>query len=363
MGNQIKYSSNDIGIYVHWPFCISKCHYCCFNSYVLSPPENFIEKYISNLGLYRDFLSNKNLISVYFGGGTPSLMSIKDIETTLNTINNLIPIKNNTEITIEANPETVSKQKLLEFKKLGINRISYGMQSFSDEILLLLGRKNTSKKNTEIIEITRSLFDNYSIDLIYAIPSQKNWPQELENALSICKDVPHVSLYELSIEKNSFFYTKYKNYTPPDFFDVTHNIMIHHGFDHYEISNYARNNLISKHNMLYWLYNDFIGIGAGAFGRITENGIKYETKEENSLQKWISSYPTKTAISERDQNIERLLMGLRINNWISTEKINLNEERLNYFVKNKYLEKKEKLIKTTYQGKKILNYILSEIII
>lgn len=361
MENLIKYSGNDIGIYVHWPFCISKCHYCCFNSYVMEPPENFIQKYISNLNLYKELLFNKNLISVYFGGGTPSLMDIAAINDILSEINKIIPIKNSTEITIEANPETVSKQKLFDFKNAGINRISYGMQSFSDEILLLLGRKNTSKKNREIIELTKNIFDNYSIDLIYAIPSQKNWPKELETALGICKDIPHVSLYELSIEKHSYFYDKYKDYSPPDFFDITHSIMSQHGFDHYEISNYARNKLFSKHNMLYWLYNDFIGIGAGAFGRITENGKRYETKEENIIQKWLKASPIKTAISKRHQDIEKLLMGLRINNWVQIEKMDLNNDRLNYFIENGYLEQDENYIRSTYNGKKILNYILQEI--
>lgn len=361
MENLIKYSARDIGIYIHWPFCISKCHYCCFNSYVSEPPENFVLKYLSNLNLYKKFLSDKNLISVYFGGGTPSLMSIKSINDILYAINKIIPITNFTEITIEANPETISKQKLINFKNSGINRISYGMQSFSDEILLLLGRQNTSKKNIEIIELTKNIFSNYSIDLIYAIPSQKNWAKELENALNICQEIPHVSLYELSIEKHSYFYNKYKNYSPPDLFDITHDIMTHHNFDHYEISNYARNKKFSKHNMLYWLYNDFVGIGAGAFGRITENGVKYETKEENSITKWIASAPTKVAISKHNQDIEKLLMGLRINNWVKIDKIKLNTDKLDYFVQNGYLEKKEKFIRTSYTGKKILNYILSEI--
>lgn len=355
---------NEFGVYIHWPFCISKCNYCNFNSYVVDVQEGFLEKYLQQIDGFKEYLSLKTLKTIYFGGGTPSLMNIFDISSIITRIKKYAgKIADDLEITLEVNPETVDKEKLQNFYDIGVNRLSFGIQSFKDEWLLMMGRKNNRKKNIEIIAAVDEIFKNYSVDLIYSLPNQITWEAELNESLEIAHNAKHFSLYELSIEKGTVFDQKYTLSECKDYIDITHDIMISHGFDHYEISNYAKDGLRSKHNMLYWEYKDYIGIGAGAHGRVTFDGDKYSFEGERNLKKWLNNELVFNRLSKNDEEIERLIMGLRTDLWCNINDTIIDRPNIDTYIDMQFLElNKRGQIRTTFEGKKRLNSLIESII-
>lgn len=353
----------EIGVYIHWPFCISKCNYCNFNSYVKSVPDGFINTYIKQLQNFKDYFKDKKLRTVYFGGGTPSLMKTDEIKIILEKIfNSVKEIDSKIEITLEANPETLDEQKLIGFKNTGINRISLGIQSYRDNWLTLMGRKNNRAKNISIIKCVNDVFENYSVDLIYSLPYQNTWEEELVEALNLSLNAKHFSLYELSLEQGTLFDLKYKNAEYKDYIDVTHKIMLDAGFYHYEISSYARQGARSSHNMLYWEYKDYVGIGAGAHGRITLNGEKYAFEGERNLDKWISNDLVFKKLSHKEVAIEKLIMGLRTDLWCDIDEEIIDFNNLKMCTEMGFINIANNKIQTTFEGKKRLNTITEEII-
>lgn len=385
-----------IGIYFHWPFCISKCNYCSFNSFVMNPPSNMIDLFISKINFFAEYLKNKTVASIYFGGGTPSLMNPSDIEKLINETKKLTNnFVDNIEITLEANPETVDFEKMKNFKNAGINRISFGMQSFNDNILKILGRKNSRATNIKIINDATQIFERTSVDLIYAIPHQtKNeWKNQLNEALSICNQTNHFSLYELSIEPGTKFYELYQNFQPENFYELTKEIMLLHNFENYEVSNYSKNGDFSHHNMIYWMYHDFLGIGPGAHSRITlpknsEFNFSHEPNlenvnqtskhkkiailEHNIVTEWCNFKPPLiNELHDREISIEKLLMGFRTNHFIEVNFEIINKEKFQELITENFFEKKifklqndeKTLYRSTEKGRNVLNNILIEIIL
>lgn len=281
---------NNIGFYIHYPFCQSICPYCDFNSYVKKEisDEQILNAYINEINYFRSQVVYSNVKSIYFGGGTPSLMSLNLIEKLLNHIEKNFTFDNNIEITIEANPTTFELEKFQNFKKIGINRISLGVQSLDDKELIFLGRKHNKKETLFAIDKIKNIFTRYNFDLIYALPNQtfSQWEKNLKFAIDFF-DTNHISLYTLTIENNTPFYRAIKNGRfkekttdeVAEFIDLTNHIMINnYDFEQYEISNYAKNKDYSKHNMCYWKNYDYIGIGAGAHGRITIDNSYFAQK-------------------------------------------------------------------------------------
>ncbi|MCK5295533.1 MAG: radical SAM family heme chaperone HemW, partial [Alphaproteobacteria bacterium] len=257
------------GIYIHWPFCLSKCPYCDFNSYAVGTKntDGLENAYLAQLEHFSHLTAEKTVTSIFFGGGTPSLMNPRTVEAVIKTVQKLWKTAPDIEISMEANPATVDD--FSKFYNAGINRLSIGIQALNDEALKFLGRKHNLKEALQAIENAKKVFSNVSIDLIYARPEQSlsDWKQELEQALTF--DVNHMSLYQLSIEKGTPFHQR-KNLKLPDentaveMFETTQEMTALAGLPAYEISNHGKK---CKHNMTYWLGGDYAGVGAGAHSR------------------------------------------------------------------------------------------------
>ena len=368
-----------ISIYIHWPFCESKCPYCDFNSHVRYKIDHelFLKCYLQEISLYKPLLKNKKIKSIFFGGGTPSLAHPKMFAEILNFLNTITNIDVTTEITIEANPGSVEASKFLEFAQIGINRISIGVQSFDDKALQFLGRKHDAYTAKKAIEYADKTFKNYSFDLIYALPwhNLDNLVIELTTALAHAKY--HLSLYQLTIEKGTKFFKDYalKKFQLPEetlaieLYEITNNIMSSHQFEIYEISNYARNGYQCQHNLVYWQYGDYIGIGPGAHGRLSLDKKKLSTMNVHSPEKWVElnlnkkfPYQSKETLNLDDQLKEKLIMGLRLTDGIKIDELShyskLKNKILNLINQN-LLQIKNDKITTTTNGRLVLNSIIN----
>jgi putative oxygen-independent coproporphyrinogen III oxidase len=322
-------SKGQTGIYIHWPFCLAKCPYCDFNVHVRDriSHEEWEAGYIRALEHYAALLGPRVVGSVFFGGGTPSLMRPETVGRILDRVHALFPCANDMEITLEANPTSVENEKFTRFRDAGINRISLGIQSLRDEDLQFLGRKHSAAEALEAIETAGQLFARLSFDLIYARPGQdlEGWQAELEQAIALARG--HLSLYQLTIERSTPFYLDHAQgrFSMPGeeesaaFYLLTQEIMARAGLAAYEVSNHAAAGEESRHNMIYWEYGDYIGIGPGAHGRLTMGGEKYSTRGHHAPDIWLAqalergdgAHPF-TKLSESDRFFEALMMGLRL---------------------------------------------------
>lgn len=384
---------SDLAIYIHYPFCKSKCPYCDFNSHVSNQIDHkrFTASYLTELEYFRNITKNRNITSIFFGGGTPSLMPINTINKILEKIHDLWNVENNVEITLEANPTSSESAKFSNIKAAGINRLSIGVQAFNDYDLKFLGREHSTQAALETIEIAKKIFQNFSFDLIYARPKQtvKSWQKELEQALAI--NSPHLSLYQLTIEKGTPFYNSYKTqkFTLPnqdlqnDLYDLTNETCHKYGLENYEISNYSKPDLHSKHNLNYWNYGDYLGIGAGSHSRLTIADSNNQLQKKSLMnyhlpQKWLDNITHKKhaiqnskTLTKSDIFTETILMGLRTKFGIETEKIynNLSKadadkflEKVNHLSTENLLQlstnsNNKQYIHTSYQGSKLLNSV------
>jgi putative oxygen-independent coproporphyrinogen III oxidase len=334
----------NISVYVHWPFCLSKCPYCDFNSHTFDVIDHNVwqQSYLKEIEYFSDILKEKQVVSIFFGGGTPSLMQPAVINSIINKIASYAKVTKDTEITMEANPTSVESGKFLEFKSAGINRMSLGIQSFNPKDLKFLGRKHDEKEAIEAIKIATKHFDNYSFDLIYARPDQdlKSWKSELELAISL--STKHISLYQLTIEKGTPFYSMYQKGhfklpdqdTAIDLYDLTNNLLASNDYHRYEISNYAKRGFESKHNLTYWTYGEYLGIGPGAHSRLSFYDATNKQHKMQAMeiiynpQNWLKSVQEHShgikalsTLSQDDTIKEILMMGLRLTKGISNEKL------------------------------------------
>lgn len=322
------------GIYVHWPFCAAKCPYCDFNSHVRTSVDEarWGQAYVAEIAAYGARLPGREVSSVFFGGGTPSLMSGSLVESILSAISKAWNLSPDVEVTLEANPSSVDAARFRDYKAAGVNRLSLGVQSFDDAELKTLGRIHSAAEARDAIALARNTFERMSFDLIYARPGQtlKDWESELTTALDLSAD--HLSLYQLTIEEGTKFETLYKagHIVMPQedhalaLYDATEEICAAHGLHAYEVSNYARPGAEGRHNLTYWHYGDYVGIGPGAHGRLREDGRRLGTQTERFPEKWLAlsqaaplSATQETVIEPVDQGAEYLLMGLRLSEGIS----------------------------------------------
>lgn len=329
---------NNISIYIHYPFCKSKCPYCDFNSHVRDGVDyqKFLSAYESELEFFARKISPRKIKTIFFGGGTPSLMPIFLVEGILKKISQLWQIDENCEITLEANPTSSEAAKFKELRDIGINRLSIGIQALNDKDLKFLGREHSSLEAIKTIETAAKIFDNFSFDLIYARPEQtlEQWSDELKRAINF--GTKHLSLYQLTIEKGTRFFTEFqqKKFIMPDenlsaeFYEMTNQITKDAGFELYEISNYSQKNFECRHNLVYWQGGDYLGIGAGAHSRIYLEGDELRSAitllhEPNSwLQKVIANgaaIQKIEKISSSELLEELILMGLRLRDGINEE--------------------------------------------
>lgn len=326
------------GIYIHWPFCVSKCPYCDFNSHVRDSIDTDLwqKSLLADLHTIHKLSETKTVTSIFFGGGTPSLMPPKIAGALINEVHKLWKVDPQIEITLEANPNSVETQKFSDFSKAGINRVSIGVQSLRQKDLEFLGRKHSVDEALNAIAIARNTFKRFSFDLIYTRPHQtlKEWETELKEALSLGSN--HLSLYQLTIEQGTPFNLAYHrgDFSMPesdksaDFYELTNDIMQDHGLPAYEVSNYAKPGEECRHNLTYWHYDDYLGIGPGAHSRITQDGNKYALRRHRSPELWLQHIVENDKILENlkliEPSIKReefFMMGLRLTQGISLERI------------------------------------------
>ena len=377
-----------LGIYIHYPFCLALCPYCDFNSFVKddTSEDAIVDKYLIELADYKTkILQNKQVASIYFGGGTPSLMNPKSVQKIIDFIANNFVIAKNIEITLEANPTSVENKKLQDFKQAGINRVSVGIQALNDADLQFLGRKHSATEAIKAIELAGSIFDEFSFDLIYARHNNHkldDWKNELKQAISMAGN--HLSLYSLTIEKGTDFFAQNIKGTLPiakpeqseEMYFETIDIMQQNGFERYEISNFAKNNKKSKHNMLYWQVHDYLGVGPGAHGRIFyKNGERIQTMTQHKTQKWLDcdELQIEQKISQNEQICEILMMGLRIIDGIDIVDIknrlnidlfkNINMDLLQKYQSMGLIEFDETKIIPTNTGINLTNSLAKKLII
>ena len=317
-------------VYVHWPFCQSKCPYCDFNSHVRAQAideERFVQAFRAELSHRAKLTKGRTVSSIFFGGGTPSLMKPGTVAGILDAIAANWTVEPGAEVTLEANPTSVEANRFTGYRRAGVNRVSLGVQAMNDPDLKALGRLHTAEEAVKAVGIAASIFERYSFDLIYARPNQSpaTWKAELTQALARAKD--HMSLYQLTIEPDTMFERlrnagKLKVPSADEcrvLWDVTQEVMDRAGLPAYEISNHARPGAESRHNLIYWRYGEYVGVGPGAHGRIlTPKGRRAHATEQHP-EMWLTCVETEghgliedELLSTEEQGDEFLLMGLRL---------------------------------------------------
>ena len=329
--------SEPLALYIHWPFCLSRCPYCDFNAHVrdIIPQQRFRVALRRELAWEAQRLGRRSLHSIFFGGGTPSLMEPETVALLLEDARGLFEIRNNLEVTLEANPTSVETSRLAALRDAGVNRISIGIQSLEPEPLAMLGRRHSVAQAIAALEIARSLFPRVSFDLIYARPGQSvaAWRSELRRALELVAD--HLSLYQLTIEPGTTFEALHRkgDIVLPDedlaaeLYDTTAEEAARFGLLPYEISNYAKPGAESRHNLQYWRYGDYAGIGPGAHGRLTLDNRLMATRRHRAPEPWADrvertghGMTEETALASEATVREMLLMGLRLTEGVSEER-------------------------------------------
>lgn len=318
-----------LGLYIHWPFCLSKCPYCDFNSHVREKVDHkrWQAGLLKELAHAAQDQTDRQLVSLFFGGGTPSLMEPETVAHLIEKAKSFFPYAEDLEITLEANPSTVEAGRFKGFREAGINRLSLGVQSLDDEVLTFLGRRHNADEARKALEIASTYFPRFSFDLIYARPHQtpEDWKSELLDALDSAPT--HMSLYQLTIEPQTAFETRHlrgeKMTLEEDpaaiLYELTDEMMRLAGLPAYEVSNYARPSYECRHNLLYWQFEDYIGIGPGAHGRITQQGHKWATTRYKAPETWLERVETDGHGLQTSQQLtptetlqELTLMGLRL---------------------------------------------------
>ena len=343
-------------LYVHWPYCLSKCLYCDFASTVCDKirEEILLKRYQDDL---RQIPSDRPLTSIYFGGGTPSLMSKPFFEALMNQITRRFSLAPDIEISLEANPDAIDRDKMRFFKAAGVNRFSLGVQSLNDKELRFLGRRHSVKTALQRIEEGAGVFANMNIDLIYGRPHQtcRSWQTELQRALAF--QLPHYSLYQLTLEeKTPLFQMNPK--MPTDemlrrLYLLTDEIMQQAGRPAYEVSNYARRGYECRHNMTYWTGGNYAGIGPAACGRV--NG--YATENARTVDQWLKTPMTWEKLTADERKTEKILMGLRLRKK-GFPGATLNPDGVQRAVKNYWLVEKGRFVYPTQEGILMLNQLL-----
>jgi putative oxygen-independent coproporphyrinogen III oxidase len=372
------------GIYVHWPFCAAKCPYCDFNSHVRTQIEEAawakaIERELAfvagELVCARDPVT-----SIFFGGGTPSLMSGRAAGAVLDAITRHWPVAEDVEITLEANPSSVEAERFRDYRGAGVNRVSLGVQALNDHDLQFLGRIHNVAEARAAVSLAQSIFDRVSIDLIYARPNQTSaeWRAELKDAIDLGTD--HFSLYQLTIEENTPFaaYARTGALKPliddsaADLYELTQEITEQAGLPAYEVSNHARPGSECRHNLLYWRYGNYAGVGPGAHGRLCLRGQRVATFCEKLPERWMDRVTREghgivemTEIDQADAACEHLIMNLRLTEGLDladyTDRwgTRLSTNRIRDLTADGLIELRGNRLAATPKGRLVLNTIIA----
>ena len=377
------------GIYIHWPFCKSKCPYCDFNSHVRERIEHdrWRAALVRELDHYADATAGRKVTSVFFGGGTPSLMEPATVAAVLERIAARWPVADTLEVTLEANPTSVEADKFRAFRAAGINRVSLGIQALDDVSLKFLGRQHNATEATGAIELAAKTFDRFSFDLIYARPGQTvaAWEAELTRALDYA--VGHLSVYQLTIEEGTAFFPLHARgelVLPDedlagDLYEATQSLLDRAGLAAYEISNHARPGEESRHNLTYWRYGDYVGVGPGAHGRLTLGGEKFATRAHRAPEIWLERVErdghgaaTPDPIDRDARGSELMMMGLRLREGVARARLIEETGRdlpdlvdagaLDRLVTGGFLEVDDATVRATHEGRQRLNAVLAALL-
>ncbi|MFV1494420.1 radical SAM family heme chaperone HemW [Phaeobacter sp. JH18-32] len=374
------------GLYIHWPFCQAKCPYCDFNSHVTAQIDQtrWAAAYRAEMLRAAPELSGRVLNTIFFGGGTPSLMHPDTVASIIETAREIWPFSNDIEISLEANPTSVEAGRFAGYRDAGVNRISMGIQSLNDDDLRRLGRLHNVAEAQKAFDVARNCFDRVSFDLIYARQGQTltDWRQELDQALSMAID--HLSLYQLTIEEGTAFgdrYAKGKLRDLPsddnaaDMYLATQEICDNHGLPAYEISNHARPGAESRHNLIYWRYGDYLGIGPGAHGRLTIGGRRYATETYLQPGAWLNAAErttgetSRTQLTSEESSAEYMMMGMRLVEGLDSDRFqeisgrSLPADRISDLADIGMIEISGNRLRATDSGRAVLNAVLRELLV
>lgn len=367
LAGQKNDTGKGFGIYIHWPYCLSKCPYCDFFSQARKDvnQDELINGYLQDLDFYRSFTEGRTVTSIFFGGGTPSLLKPQNIEKIINAVAKNWKLSPQAEISLEANPNTNRGNLFSDLRQAGINRLSLGVQAFNDQNLRFLGRTHNLAQALRSVDDVLHTFDNHSMDLIYALPQQtpQEWLNELSQAAAF--GFKHLSLYQLTIEEGTFFAKK--GIQPADeelaaaLYNLTNDTLPSFGYNRYEVSNYARDGFQSAHNKLYWQGCDYLGIGPAAHGRIQTDGKIFATTHHLQME----------CLTPAERAEELIIMGLRLTEGIDkscfAENCNIpfdafvNRTRLEKLKAQNLITDTPQNIRATNTGFLVLNYIIEEL--
>ena len=377
------------GIYVHWPFCLSKCPYCDFNSHVHEQVDHdrWRGALLAEIDHYAARTADRTVTSIFFGGGTPSLMEPATVAAVIDRIAERWTIGPGVEITLEANPSSVEADRFLSLAQAGVNRVSLGLQALDDASLSFLGRRHNAAEGLAALAVAKRNFKRVSFDLIYARPHQTvdAWRAELTRA--IAEGTEHLSVYQLTIEAGTKFATLYARgeLAMPDedtqvaLYETTHELLGEAGLPAYEISNHARPGAESRHNLTYWRYGDYVGVGPGAHGRLTVDGVKMATRAHRAPEIWLERVERSGHGAHADEPVataerrdELLMMGLRLNEGVSRARLRnelgadvdalIDGAKLERLIGGGFLTLDDDALRATAAGRQRLNAVLASLI-
>jgi putative oxygen-independent coproporphyrinogen III oxidase len=383
--NAEDWREGGFGIYLHWPFCQSKCPYCDFNSHVAEriDQSRWLKAYLAELDRLAAEVPGRLVNAVFFGGGTPSLMQPDVVAGVLERIRALWPQANDVEVTLEANPGSIEAGRFRAYREGGVNRVSMGMQAMRDDDLRRLGRMHTVAEARAAFDIARDCFDRVSFDLIYARQDQSlaDWRAELDEALAMAVD--HLSLYQLTVEEGTVFAERFKRGQlrglpdedkAADFYEVTQEVCGAAGMQAYEVSNHARPGAESRHNQIYWRSGDWLGIGPGAHGRLTLGDKRWTTEAPRAPGDWLARVEQGKAgelpreiLSASERLDEFLIMGLRLSEGIALDRMRglagkgLGTDIQAELESDGVILQRDGRIATTERGRLVLNHVIRRI--
>jgi putative oxygen-independent coproporphyrinogen III oxidase len=374
------------GIYVHWPFCLSKCPYCDFNSHVRQAPVDearYLSAFRQELAHRAALTPGRTVHSIFFGGGTPSLMNPATVGSILDAIGGHWAVEPDAEVTLEANPTSVEATRFQGYRAAGINRVSLGVQALNDADLRALGRLHTAEEALAAVKIAATHFERFSFDLIYARPGQtvEQWKAELHGAID--RAAEHLSLYQLTIEHDTMFEKLHKagKLVVPDadqaraLWEVTQELTAARGLPAYEVSNHARPGAESRHNLVYWRYGEYAGVGPGAHGRILTSSGRRAQSTERHPEMWLTVVEGEghgliadEGLSAEEQGDEFLLMGLRLEEGIDPQRFEalagraLDEGRIKSLIAEGMVERSSNgHLRVTREGFPVLDMVVADL--
>ncbi len=372
-------------LYVHWPFCLKKCPYCDFNSHVSDAIDQtqWADALLADLDHYGQETKGRHLTSVFFGGGTPSLMAADTVARILESAADHWCLDGPLEVTLEANPTSSEGAKFNDYKAAGVNRLSLGVQSFDDQVLAYLGRQHSADEAQKAIALAAEIFDRRSFDLIYATPGQTrdHWKNQLQQAVDLAGD--HLSLYQLTIESGTAFFRQGEQAADEeraaDLYEDTQALLNRVGLPAYEISNHARPGQECRHNLVYWQGGDYVGIGPGAHGRLRLDGKTWATHQIHSPDIWLKSVMEKghgtakrRVLDTTSRAEELLILGLRLSQGLNLREIaertgvvlmeHVHQRNLRMLCDAGFLHRSDSHLRASTEGLQRLNTIIAKLV-